>query len=126
VRVTLRPTVAGDLPDLIALPLPHRIRAITAEVDGDVIGIGGIGYRPDGTVIAFVQMSDEARKYPVAIHRAGLMAMKMIRATRVPLVVAESQDGNPAAVPWLLRLGFRPIEINGAKAFVWERRHEVD
>lgn len=125
-RVTLRPTVAADLPFLIAVPLPHRIKAITAELEGRVIGIGGIGYRPDGTVIAFVQMSDEARKYPVAIHRAGLMAMEMIRKARVPLVIAESQDGNPAAVPWLLRLGFRPVLIDGASAFVWERRHEVE
>jgi hypothetical protein len=120
-RVTLRPTVAADLPHLIGVALPHRIKAISAEVEGRIVGIGGIAYRPDGTVIAFVQMSDEARKYPVAIHRAGLMAMKMIRDSRVPMVLAESQDGVAAAEPWLKRLGFRPVDIDGVRAFVWKR-----
>lgn len=120
-RVVLRPTVAADLPLCIGEPLPHRIRAITAVAGDRVIGIGGIGYRPDGSVIAFVQMDDEARKYPAAIHRAGVMAMAMIRDTGVPLVVAEAQPGNPAAERWLLRLGFKPTEISGHKAFVWTR-----
>lgn len=122
-RVTLRPSVASDIAFLTSEPLPARIQAITAEIEGRVIGIGGFSFRPDGTVIAFVQMSDEARKYPLAIHRAGLMAMDLVRKQRLPMVVAEAQPGNPAAVRWLLRLGFREIEIMGRTAFVWERSH---
>lgn len=125
-RVTLRPTIAEDLPHVIGEDLPHRIRAITALAGDQVLGVGGIGYRPDGTVIAFVAMLDEARKYPVAIHRAGLLAMEMIRGSGVPLVVAEAQANNPAAEPWLLRLGFKPREISGQRAFVWERSGNAD
>ncbi len=125
-RVELRPTVAADLPHVIDVPLPHRIRAITAIAGGDVLGIGGIGYRPDGTVIAFVAMKDEARKYPLAIHRAGRMAMDMIRATGLPLVVAEAQENNPAAERWLLRLGFRKCTIGGREAFAWESSQNVE
>lgn len=124
-RVVLRPTVAADLPFCIGVPLPHRIRAITAVAGDKVIGIGGIGYRPDGTVVAFVTMNEEARLYPAAIHRAGLMAMDMIRACRVPMVVAEAQEDNPAAERWLLRLGFCRILIDGAAAFVWRRDGET-
>jgi hypothetical protein len=120
-RVELRPTIAADLAHLIDEPLPHRIKATTALVDGRVIGVGGIGYRPDGTVIAFVQMDEQARRYPAAIHRAGRMAMAMIAASRIPLVIAEAQPGNPAAERWLLRLGFEPVAIDGRKAFVWRR-----
>lgn len=120
-RVTLRPTVAADLPHLIAQPLPHRIQAITAVAGDQVVGIGGIGFRPDGTVIAFVAMSDEAKRYPVAIHRAGLMAMDMIRRARVPVVVAEAQPGNPAAARWLERLGFKACELAGERVYVWQR-----
>lgn len=124
-RVLLRPTVAADLPHLrhlIGEKLPHRIQAITALADGLVIGIGGFGFRPDGTVIAFVAMTDEARQYPAAIHRAGLMAMAMIRRSGAPLVVAEAQPGNPAAERWLMRLGFEPAEISGQRIFIWERK----
>lgn len=120
-RVTLRPTVLADLPHVIGEELPHRIRAITA-LDGEkVLAIGGIGYRPDGTVVAFMMANDEFRKYPAAIHRAGFMGMKLIRDSGVPVVVAQAQAGNPAAERWLERFGFRPCEISGQKAFMWER-----
>lgn len=121
-RVTLRPTLAADLA-LFTDRLPHRIQAITAELDGRILGVGGIGFRPDGTVIAFAEITDEGRKYPAGIHRAGRMAMDMIRRARVPVVVAEAQPGNPAAERWLERLGFRPVDIAGERAFVWERRN---
>jgi len=66
-RVELRPTIAEDLAYVIAVPLPHRIRAVTALADGKVIGVGGIAHRPDGTVVAFAAMLDEFRKYPAAV-----------------------------------------------------------
>lgn len=125
-RVTLRPTIAADLPHVIGEPLPHRIRAITALAGDRVLGVGGIGFRPDGTVIAFVSMLEEGRRYPAAIHRAGLLAMKMIRESGVPRVVAEAQPDNPAAEPWLLRLGFCPVDIDGHKAYVWEARANAE
>lgn len=120
-RVALRPTVAADLVGLLERPLPHRIQAITAEIDGRVLGVGGLGFRPDGTVFAFVEMTDEARKYPAAIHRAGLATMAMIRRAGVPVVVALAQPGNPAADRWLLRLGFRLVDVAGEQAYVWRR-----
>ena len=57
-RVTLRPTVAADLPHVIGEVLPHRIQAITALFGDRVIGLGGIGFRPDGTAIAFAQLTE--------------------------------------------------------------------
>lgn len=116
-RVAFRPTVAADLPFLTSAPLPTRIKAITAEVDGRIIGLGGFTFRPDGAVVAFAQIADEARKYPAAIHRAGLLVMKMVRDMGLPVIFAEAQEGNPAAEPWLIRLGF---EKRG-EVFVWER-----
>lgn len=116
-RVTLRPTRAADLALVTSLPLPHRIKAITAVLGDVILGVGGIGYRPDGTVVAFAHICEQGRSYPRAIHRAGLAAMAMIRAAGVPLVVAEAQEGNPAAERWLLRLGFARC----GSAFVWRR-----
>src|SRR5215468_2951761 len=96
-KVTLRPTIAADLPHVIGEPLPYRIRAITALVDDRVIGMGGIAFPPHGPAVAFAQLvpsspnqdgtadrdehagsTPEARRYPVAFHRAGLMVMEMI------------------------------------------------
>lgn len=124
-RVTFRPTTTSDIPFLTDRPLPSRIQAITAEIEGRIIGLGGFAFQCDGTVIAFAEISPEARKYPMAIHRAGLMAMDLITKTRRSMVVAEAQPGNPAAERWLLRLGFEPTEIMGRKAYVWERAKHV-
>ncbi len=124
-RVTLRPSVAADIAFLTSDPLPARIQGITAQVDGKVIGLGGLSYRPDGTVIAFAAISEEARKYPAAIHRAGLKAMKLILRSRLPMVVAEAEPGNPAAERWLARLGFEKRETSGQDFFVWERSKHV-
>ena len=55
-RVILRPTVLSDLPHAIGEPLPYRIRAITALVEGRVIGLGGVAFPPRGPAIAFVQL----------------------------------------------------------------------
>lgn len=119
-RVILRPTIASDLAAVIAEPLPHRIQALTAIIGDRVLGIGGIGFRPSGEVIAFVHMNEEARNYPAAIHRAGIAAMQMIRESHVPIVLAEAQPGNPAAERWLRRLGFRE---HADGWFVWQREN---
>lgn len=147
-RVILRPTVAADLPHVVGELLPYRIRAITAVLvaapvesgmvlaahappvpapgaaaaSGKVIGIGGIAFPPDGTVWAFVQQSAEAKRYPVAFHRAGLAAMKMIRAAGLGEVRATADRGNETALRWLRRLGFveagSPISEDKV-AFIW-------
>jgi hypothetical protein len=119
VRIALRPTVAADLPFCIGEPLPHRIRCITALAGDRVIGLGGIGFRPDGAVIAFAQINDEARRYPAAIHRAGRAVMAMIAQSGVAEVWAEA--GNAAAARWLIRLGFARATLCGREAFVWRR-----
>jgi hypothetical protein len=141
-KVTLRPTIPADLPHVVGEPLPCRIRAITALIDDRVIGMGGMAFPPEGPAIAFVQLAPssqqetagagepaaaripEARRYPVAFHRAGLMAMEMIRRSRVTQVIATADAGSDVAVRWLKRLGFKPAErqqIAGKLLFVWNR-----
>ena len=136
-KVTLRPTTASDLPHVFGEPLPFRIRAITALIGGRVIGVGGFAFPPHGPAIAFVQLAPttdieadgtkdvaEARHYPIAFHRAGLMAMEMIFASDAQEVIATADVDSDAAVRWLKRLGFKPSDshgIAGKSLFVWER-----
>jgi hypothetical protein len=103
--VSLRPAITSDLPQVIGEPLPFRIRAITMLADDRVIGLGGIAFPPDGPVIAFVQQTAEARQYPVALHRAGLQAMRMIRASGLGQVIATTDRDSPRAIRWIERLG---------------------
>jgi hypothetical protein len=145
-KVALRPTILGDLPHVIGEPLPYRIRAVTAVIDDRIIGIGGIAFPPEGPVIAFVQLAPlsredaacdddhdatgipEAKHYPVAFHRAGLMAMEMIRTCGLRQVIATADADSEVAVRWLKRLGFRPAQsqrIAGKLLFVWDRERDA-
>jgi hypothetical protein len=147
-KVTLRPTIPADLADVVGEPLPCRIRAITALVGDRVIGIGGIAFPPQGPVIAFVQLAPvppsrdnitehrdvttesmpEAKRHPVAFHRAGLMAMAMIRTSGIPRVVATADAGSDTAVRWLKRLGFGQATaqpIDGKLVFIWDRESDA-
>jgi hypothetical protein len=125
VKVTFRPTRPEDLSAVIGEPLPFRIRAITVLVGDTVLGIGGIGFPPNGPVIAFVQQAPEARKYKVSFHRAGLMALRMIRESGVAEVVATADTDDPAALAWLKRLGFRPVRVVGTRVlFSWRRGYD--
>lgn len=125
VRVEFRPTVAADLKAIAAAPLPHRIKAITAVIDDQIVGVGGLGFRPDGTVIAFAELTPALKRYPAAVHRAGKLGMALIRRSGVPLVIAEAQPGNPAAERWLERFGFERMTVGGAAAYVWRRETPV-
>jgi hypothetical protein len=119
-RVTLRPSVPSDFLALIDRPPAWRCQCITAEADGQIIGIGGFTFPAGGDVWASVLMVDRARKYRVAVHRAGLMAMALARKRGFRKVYATAQPGNPAAERWLERLDFTAGEIAGEKVFVWE------
>jgi hypothetical protein len=135
-KITLRPTIPADLPHVVDEPLPFRIRAITALADDRVIGVGGAAFPPDGPAIAFVQLapapdggSPEARRYPVAFHRAGLMGMTMIKESGIAQAIATADAGHPAAVRWLKRLGFTAAErqpIAGRVLFMWENKERAD
>jgi hypothetical protein len=135
VRVTLRPTVAPDLPHVLGEPLPCRIRTITALVDNRIVGLGGLAFPPHGIPIAFVQLvpkfdgkdanAYEATRYPIAFHRAGLIAMKMIQESGLERVIATADVKNSTALRWLNRLGFTAStdqEIKGKVLFIWNRK----
>lgn len=123
-RVELRPTILSDLAQVTSETLPIRIRAITALTGERVLGIGGIGYRPDGVVIGFAAINEEFRHYPVALHRAGLAMMRVIRQSGVDQVIAIADDTVASAERWLERLGFSFTGFveHGRKIYVWNSR----
>lgn len=120
--VEIRPTVAADLPHLTADPLPWRIKAITGLIDGRIIGVGGIGFMPDGAVVALAQLTDEARRHKVALHRAALKFLADVRASGVRDLVTMADSDIPGADNWLRHLGFEPIERNGVRIYRWPTR----
>lgn len=121
-KSVIRPITQADIDEMVAEPLPHRIRAWAVEIDDVLQGIGGLVFMPNDMVAAFVMMKPGAARYKIALHKAGLLAMREAKRLGIPRVVALAQAQNPAAEPWLERLGFRPVSVDGEVAWVWTDR----
>jgi len=122
VKVTIRPATTSDFEQLIGSPLPYRVRAFAVEEDGQLLGVGGFAYLPDGAIGAFIHQKPGAgRAHPVSIHKAGLRAMIEARRLGFNRVVAMADPGLDAAERWLKRLGFKETLVDGQKVYVWER-----
>jgi hypothetical protein len=119
-KVVLRPARASDFVELLDEPLPYRVRAITAERNGKLLGVGGLAFMPDGVVGAFVHASDEGRRCKIAMHKAGLMTMRMAREMGLRRVVAMADEGIPPAKAWLKRLGFKPKKTDNEVVWIWQ------
>lgn len=98
----------------------YRIRGWAAELDGELLGIGGITFPPGVLPIAFVHVTEQGRRHPVSLHRIGLAFMRELRTWGISRVAAAAQPDLPAAERWLIRLGFVATEIDGQKVFIWQ------
>lgn len=118
-KVELRPATSSDIAVLVAEPLPYRVRAFAAERDGELLGLGGLAFLPTGTVAAFVLLAEGARRYKIALHKAGLRTMQEARRLGIRRVVAMAEPGVEPAPRWLERLGFHPMTIDGEQVYAW-------
>jgi N-acetylglutamate synthase-like GNAT family acetyltransferase len=120
--VEFRPTTSDDLPHLTDKPLPFRIKAVTALIDDRVVGVGGIGFMPDGAVVALVQMTDEMRRHKFALHRMAKRFLAEVKASGIQELVTLADQDITGAENWLRHLGFKPIERNGVRIWLWQTR----
>lgn len=123
-RVKFRPTIPDDFLDLQGEPPAYRCRGFTAVLDGKILGIGAIVHPPSGGAWASCLITEEGKKFPAAIHRAGLHLVKTCKELGLRKVMATAQPNNLKAEDWLIRLGFHPAEYAGQKVFVWQREDE--
>jgi hypothetical protein len=118
--VVLRPARPEDFAELLREPLSYRVRAVTGEKDGRVIGIGGIAWLGQDTYGAFLMLADGAERHRVSLHRAGLFIIAEARKLRLPRLVALADPAIAPAERWLKRLGFTPRPANaGETVWIW-------
>lgn len=119
-RATITPATAEDFRTIIGHAPTLRARLLAARLDGEVIGIGGFVYKPDGTVWASMLATPRGREFPAAVFRAGVLAMRHARRLGLTQVFASPDPGEPAAERFLARLGFARIgEADGEIIFCW-------
>lgn len=114
------PTKRSDFDEIGKTP-PYRLFGLTARNEhGQIIGFGGVAYLEDGRKMAFADLTEEARKHKVALHKAGKQIMDTARRKGVKRLIAMADmEASPAAERWLKRFGFRQHEVNGAKIWEW-------
>lgn len=97
---------------------------MTGRVDGKVIAVGGIAIYPNGGRVAFCNISDEGRRYPLSLHRGAKMVLQEAKKFGIKRIVVEADGRNHDKTPaWIARLGFVPTVVaEGRPAFVLEIR----
>lgn len=85
---------------------------LTGETDGGaLLGVGGITSLQNGQMMMFSELTPEAAKHPVSLHRAALLVLKEARSRGVrALYACADLNRSDAAERWLKRLGFTHIE----------------
>ena len=108
--VELKPTTQEDVIAFLGRPFPYRVRAFTGRVGGEIKGIGGIGYLPDGTALAFLHLAEGAERYAVSLHKAARLVIEEAKRRGIRKIVAQADPNYPTAKRWLKRLGFEPTD----------------
>ena len=98
--VTLRPARQADFIAMFGAPPQHRARALAAEIEGRLVGLGGVALVMPGEAdacefwVCFMRATNELRARPVALHRAGL---RMIEEARRLASAGWSRSPSPAS-----------------------------
>lgn len=119
--IIIRPSTAADLCYLFGQPNPFRSRALSGfDETGRLLGAGGVHFLPDGTVVAWLVLDDEAepQRFAKTLHKVARTFLDHMRAMGFRRIVAFPEDGVVAAERWLRRLGFRQVESDAMRIFV--------
>jgi RimJ/RimL family protein N-acetyltransferase len=120
VRISLDPATEDDFRALTGRTPPSRLRAIVARLDGHPVGIGGLVYGDDGTIWASMLATPEVRRFPTAVYRGAVAAMRMAARLGLRRVFAVPDRSEPAAERFLERLGYEKFgEYDGETIYCW-------
>ena len=108
----LRRATREDIEKFSPLPNKPTILAWVGELDGEIIGIGGLAYSK-GRWFAFCDLKEEARKHKMTIARAARKTMNEARNLGIRFVYADMDKNEPMARKWFERLGFEPDPRSG-------------
>lgn len=115
-EVEVRSATRADL-DAFGMPDGPTVKAMVGLVEGKPVAIGGFAFVA-GMVMAFCDIDDAARRFPVTLHKTALALMKEAKERGHRQVYAEVNPEEKTARGWLSRLGFRPTDDD--RVMVWQ------
>lgn len=114
--ITVRPATREDIEAFSGERLPVTVMALAGEVDGRIVGIGGLA-RVNGWLVGFCDLSEEGRRYKMAIVKAARRILATARSEGRQFVYAWADPTEPNATRWLQSLGF--VAVNESGLFKW-------
>lgn len=121
--VTISPTTSDDVSAFFPQASPWRIKAVTGRVDGEIKGIGGFAFLPNGIVEVFLEASEaDCKRYPLTLHRTATRFLTQAKEQGVSSIMARTDKSREAAPRWLERLGFKRVgEFDGEVVYLWQK-----
>lgn len=101
----IRPATRKDIEAYSDMKNKPTIVAWVGDLDGRIIAIGGVALF-HGRWIAFLDLTEEARRYKVSIAKAARTLFAWADQHGVKYIYADADKKEPKAIAWLHRLGF--------------------
>jgi hypothetical protein len=121
-KPTIRSARPGDYEAFTGSPQPWTGRSVVMEHDGKILGMGSIVYQRGSLPGVRMEMTDEARRFPVSIHRAGKALMGIAERAGIPALVAVRDGNEKNSARWLSALGFEYRgESEAGEIWIWQR-----
>ncbi len=115
-KVTVRPATPKDIAAFVSeAPIT---KAWVGEVDGKIIGIGGL-YFHKARWCVFCDLTDEARRYKLTIARTAKMVMDEARRMNIRFIYSDVDIDEPNARKWHHKLGFR-LDPRSQRLMRWD------
>lgn len=100
----IRTATARDIEAFYGERPPFTMRALVADLDGEIIGIGGVAYYPN-KIVAFSEIKPKFRKYKKTIYKAAKMVCKIVdKYGASALAISSESEKNSGEL--LARMGF--------------------
>ena len=112
-----RPATRDDIIEMTGQTFPETIRAISAEHDGELMGIAGV--RNSDPKMCFADIRPELKKHPRTIIRMARWVTSTIIKSDTPVYAIADED-EPTAFHFLQHVGFEwMMSTNQGEVFRW-------
>lgn len=102
----IRHATREDIEAYSTIPNKPTLLAWVADLDGQLLGIGGFHFT-QGRWFGFCDLKSDMRRYKLSIARAGRMIMAEAKRQGIRFVYADADLNEANSVRWLCSLGFR-------------------
>ena len=108
-NMKVRPATVEDVLSYTGEYPPCQVRAVVGEIDGRIVGLGGLAFLKNGAVLAFMNAEPDVRNYKFALYRSAKALIQEAVGRGLTKINAIKADDIASAERFLSRLGFKSV-----------------